>query len=678
VIGDRGRQRNPASDPAYLWGMKTHTTPGTSGSRRSRGGGLALWIPLLTGLLLMLLAAASRAETGIQAKRTEQFNATLSSSSTLRIENVSGDIVAKPGRELSATVAIAVTAPTQARAAELLRATIIQQTRDEEEYVLRTLWPLSDHRGSSRRRILVDGSSHPGRRGELRCEDCKVTAQYDVTVPPGVHAILHTVNGEVRTDGLDDDLELQTVNGGVAVRAARKSVSAHSVNGKVDVASLALPPAAILDLKTVNGGVLLTLPKDAKFNLSASSMNGAIASTFPLPARVEPEPEEPSAARPPAAPAPPAPPRAARTPRRVVVEKDDEDNVVVDLRELEKELEESMREVDVEVRESLRGMDRQMRHLKIFSRNDYTGSVGGGGAQVRLSTLNGPITVLASGTKESEAKMLVSPRRNFSVEVPRVEVHVPRVQVRVPPVEVHPPRPMVRVDPELAGDEEVVRGDISGDFLATAGGGTYRIGNVSGRVKILSHSGEIHVASAGSGADLKTHGGDITIGTVRGDLKAQTLAGDVRAGTVSGSATIETSGGDVRIERIGGSADVRTGGGDVVLRGVVGGGRAETEGGDVHISLVSREPRGGLMIRNAGGDVTLTVPSDLRAEVELDVSDCGDPGETCIRSDFSEVAVLRRSESARATGTLNGGGPRVVVRTTSGTIRLQKGSASGN
>jgi DUF4097 and DUF4098 domain-containing protein YvlB len=147
---------------------------------------------------------------------------------------------------------------------------------------------------------------------------------------------------------------------------------------------------------------------------------------------------------------------------------------------------------------------------------------------------------------------------------------------------------------------------------------------------------------------------------------------------VAGSAVVDTSGGDVRIERTGGSADVRTGGGDIELRGVAGSVRAETGGGDVRVVLLSRDPRGTVSIRNGGGDVTLTVPSDLRADVDLDVTDCGDAAEACIRSEFREVSVLRKSDSAHASGGINGGGSRVSIRTSSGTIRLRKGPAAGN
>jgi hypothetical protein len=204
------------------------------------------------------------------------------------------------------------------------------------------------------------------------------------------------------------------------------------------------------------------------------------------------------------------------------------------------------------------------------------------------------------------------------------------------------------------------------------------VGRVSGKVKILTHSGEIHIASAGDGADLKSYGGDIRIGPVRGDLKAQTSAGDIRAGEVTGSATVETSGGDIRIDRIAGSASARTGGGDIVLPAVGGSVRAETGGGEVRVGIVSRAVRGGIAIRNDGGDVVLTLPSDFQADVDLAVDGPADPEDVLIHCEFPGLAVTRSADSQRASGTLNGGGPRVTVRVSSGGIRLRRGPAAGS
>jgi hypothetical protein len=53
-----------------------------------------------------------------------------------------------------------------------------------------------------------------------------------------------------------------------------------------------------------------------------------------------------------------------------------------------------------------------------------------------------------------------------------------------------------------------------------------------------------------------------------------------------------------------------------------------------------------------------------------------DPDEISIRSDFPEISISRREGTVRGTGAINGGGEKVRVRTTSGTIRLRRGPAA--
>lgn len=673
------RNLSPLAASLQTMNHSRRSTVMTGSRRRAALDGPGPWIVFAIGLLLMLAAAIARADESATARRTDRFNATLPSRGTVRIVNISGDVVATAGREFSAVCTTTVSAATKARAEELLGQTRIEQSRDGDEVTLESLWPDMEERSNGRRMIYRRGKSRTA-----RCPDCRITTRFELVVPPGVRAVLQTVNGDVSVQGADGELELQSVNGNVLVRGSRRGVAAKTVNGKVDVDAAVAPAGSALELATVSGSVTLALPKEAKFELSASTMNGSIESTFPLAPSEEsmawaeahtpppPPATAPKAERPEA---PPREPRTPRPPRRVVVERDG-DETIVDVAELERELEESMRDVERQVRESTREIERSSRafHFNLPGRQ-YHGSIGQGGARVRLSTLNGKILLLAAGTKESEARSLVS-RSTMVVTVPRAAIApmAPKmkVKVKIPRVEVRP-----HVAGELPEEDTIVRGDIAGDFLATSGSGTYRIGNVSGKVNILTRSGEIHVQSAGSAAELKSYGGDISVGRVGGEFKAQTLAGDIRAGAVGGSASVETTGGDIKVERVGGSADARTGGGDVILAAVAGSVVAETGGGEIRVVVLARDPKNGVRVRNSGGDVTLTLPSNFRGEFELQASNV-DSDETAIRSEFPEVSVTRRAGTQQASGTVNGGGPKVVVRTSSGSIRIRKGPAAGS
>jgi len=645
----------------------------------ARADRLAVWILLALGLLLMLVSTG-KAEQGT-ATRTERINGTLASGQTLSVENVSGDIVASPGREFSAVVTVTVSAPTQKQAEDLLKSARIAQSHDDDGWSLETRWPGMHGRGDRGR----DASS---------CSRCRVVANYVLTVPPGVTAELQTVNGEVRVKDLDGPLTLGSVNGAIDARGVRRSLEAQTVNGTIDAVSQALSAEDSVELQSVNGSVTLVLPKDAQFELSAETMNGTIASTFPLPK----QPLLPGRAG-----GGDLPRSHGKKSRQVIVTDEDGETSTVDLGDLDQELDESMKDVEREIREAekeireqeknMREINREIRTIRVADpRRDYSGSIGKGGGSIRLQTLNGTVLLLAAGTKEADAKPLVSGRREFVVTVPEVRVKVPHVVVNprvhavppAPPAAAVPPAPPARPAPAAPPappappadfDGEVVRGDVAGDFLSTTSGGNYRIGRVSGRVKILTHSGEIRVGGIGSGGELKTYGGDVILGPVTGDLKVSTAAGDIRVDSVSGSALADTAGGDIRIQSVGGSLDANTAGGDVIVPRVGGSVRASTAGGDVRIGVTSKDIRGGITIRNSGGDVSLSIPADTKADVELVVTGAEDE-ETPIRSDFGYLTIDKKPGTQRATAVLNGGGEKIVVRTTSGSIRLRKGPAA--
>jgi len=291
---------------------------------------VVLWILLALGTLMMLAAGVARGDE--TAHRTDRINATLPPGSVLRIENVSGDIVAAPGPEFSAVATVVVVAPTKARAEEVLRDIRFVQVRDGNELAIQARW------GDRAWRF---GSGRWSRfRDFPRWGDARVNARLEVKVPPGVVARLETVNGDVQARDLDGDVRLRTVNGAIEASGVRRSLDAQTVNGNVVATALAIPAGRSLELGTVNGAVRLTLPKDSRFDFSASTMHGSISSTFALPAKAEAGDREVIRKR----------LREDRHGRRIVVTQAGEDGKVVDLRDLEKELEDSMRDVDVEIR----------------------------------------------------------------------------------------------------------------------------------------------------------------------------------------------------------------------------------------------------------------------------------------------------------------------------------------
>jgi hypothetical protein len=101
--------------------------------------------------------------------------------------------------------------------------------------------------------------------------------------------------------------------------------------------------------------------------------------------------------------------------------------------------------------------------------------------------------------------------------------------------------------------------------------------------------------------------------------------------------------------------------------------RAETDGGDVTVAVTGR-PRGArpeIDIATRGGDVTLTLPANLPADLDIEVRDGDD--EARIVSEFPQLAVKRGDHTQTATGRLGAGGTQVKVRARSGKVSIKRG-----
>jgi len=108
-----------------------------------------------------------------------------------------------------------------------------------------------------------------------------VVVDFDVRVPPGVNFVGRTVNGEVQADGLQSDVQAQTVNGSIKV-ATTGLATAATVNGSLNVTMGRADWPEGADFKTVNGSITLMLPSVFDADVRADSLNGTITSDFPI------------------------------------------------------------------------------------------------------------------------------------------------------------------------------------------------------------------------------------------------------------------------------------------------------------------------------------------------------------------------------------------------------------
>jgi hypothetical protein len=121
----------------------------------------------------------------------------------------------------------------------------------------------------------------PGGGGSSHTKDNDTSVQFTVHVPAGVGFIGRTVNGDVDANALQGDVEGSTVNGSVRLTTTGRALG-KTVNGSVTAAMGRADWPEGAKFTTVNGAVSLTLPASLNANLKAQTVNGDIASDFPI------------------------------------------------------------------------------------------------------------------------------------------------------------------------------------------------------------------------------------------------------------------------------------------------------------------------------------------------------------------------------------------------------------
>ena len=199
--------------------------------------------------------------------------------------------------------------------------------------------------------------------------------------------------------------------------------------------------------------------------------------------------------------------------------------------------------------------------------------------------------------------------------------------------------------PSLLGRPRIeVRCEVPRDFNVEveSGGGRIEIQEVLGRVYATTRGARISLREIGGPALLRTSGGSIRVERLGGDLRAK------------------TSGGRVAIERVTGDVEARTSGGSIDLDDVQGQIDAKTSGGSIHARFVD-EPWGHL--ETSGGSIK--VQCDTQRGFELDARTSG--GSVKVSPRLDEGGQIRKNEIR---GTINGGGPPLVLRTSGGSIKV--------
>jgi len=227
------------------------------------------------------------------------------------------------------------------------------------------------------------------------------------------------------------------------------------------------------------------------------------------------------------------------------------------------------------------------------------------------------------------------------------------------------------------GGGEIAVGNAGGDVSLETGGGNIKINSAKGDIKAETGGGSVVVLSGLQGAVLETGGGSIRLEKCNGRVKATTGGGSIDLGDINGPVQVGSGGGSIRLASAKGRVEAETGGGSIQLDGATSV-KAETGAGSIVVKLVSSsDARTNSTLETSAGDITVYLANDLpitvRAAIEM-------ANGHKIRSEFNDIHVASEGASwpgpqtVTAEGQLNGGGPVLKVRTSSGNISFLRAS----
>jgi DUF4097 and DUF4098 domain-containing protein YvlB len=217
-------------------------------------------------------------------------------------------------------------------------------------------------------------------------------------------------------------------------------------------------------------------------------------------------------------------------------------------------------------------------------------------------------------------------------------------------------------------------GTVSGDLGLQTGGGSIEVRHASGKIVAETGGGSIDIESCEQGATIETGGNSITVRHCNGKVKASTGGGNVDLSDIGGPAELETGGGSIHLTSAKGHVHAETGGGSIELYGVPSA-RAETGAGGITVKLVNTgAERHDSELETGAGDITVYLASDVAVNVRASV-DMGSGHH--ITSEFPDIHILSEGgqwgpRTLTAEGKLNGGGPMLKVRTSSGDICFRR------
>ena len=170
-------------------------------------------------------------------------------------------------------------------------------------------------------------------------------------------------------------------------------------------------------------------------------------------------------------------------------------------------------------------------------------------------------------------------------------------------------------------------------------------------------------------SNLEVHTGDgqINAENIQGDLRLNTSDGRIQTASLKGKLELHTSDGHIEVSDADGQLDARTSDGHIRASGRFDNLNLETSDGEIFAEIrTGSKMSSSWNVRSTDGRVTLRLPQDFSAELYART------GDGTIHSDLPITMDAYTSKRHEIRGRLNSGGSTLTVRTSDGSIYLEK------
>jgi DUF4097 and DUF4098 domain-containing protein YvlB len=221
-------------------------------------------VPLVLGTLFLIYGHAAAAQTPEEFREEFHQVYALKQDGRISLKNIAGNIRIKVWQRNEVKVEAVKRAYQRARLAEVE----IRVEASPEVIHFSTIYSSSTNTWNS--------------DGEGRYNN-PASVEYTLTVPSGVRLdTIESVNGALHIEDVKGDVEASSVNGSVTARGLTGEVKLSTINGKLEAGFKHLGSSRLIRLTSVNGPIVMLLPKNADAEIAASTLLGQMSNELGL------------------------------------------------------------------------------------------------------------------------------------------------------------------------------------------------------------------------------------------------------------------------------------------------------------------------------------------------------------------------------------------------------------